>query len=257
MYQRSYSDDQLAAAVAESHSWRGVMRSLGLRATSAGSTRSVRRHAERLGLSHAHFTGQRRWNDSALAAAVGSSRTWTQVAVALNLVPEGGTLSALRAHSHRLGLATDHLGRRPAPQESGSLHSLEFRSEFLRDAGSMFAATWFTLRGAHVSWPLEPCRYDLLVDLHDGLQRVQVKTTERAGPTAALTMSNSRRRGRQIYAPGEIDSFFAMDGELNAFLIPYDVIAGYGEILLSHYIAFKIVEQGRLVPATSCASRAP
>lgn len=47
---RRWSDAKLVAAVAKSHSWRGVMRELGLSATSAGSIRPVKRHAVRLGL---------------------------------------------------------------------------------------------------------------------------------------------------------------------------------------------------------------
>ncbi|HJQ05006.1 MAG TPA: hypothetical protein VJ872_06160 [Nocardioides sp.] len=39
---RTYSDDRLAAAVAAATSWRGVLRELGLSATSGASQRSIR-----------------------------------------------------------------------------------------------------------------------------------------------------------------------------------------------------------------------
>lgn len=37
----SYTDDELIAAVADARSWRGVLRGLGLVATSSGAMRSV------------------------------------------------------------------------------------------------------------------------------------------------------------------------------------------------------------------------
>ncbi|WP_375476125.1 group I intron-associated PD-(D/E)XK endonuclease [uncultured Jatrophihabitans sp.] len=250
MYERTYSDDDLARAVLSAHSWRGVLRALGLRATSAGSARSVRRHTERLGLSYAHFTGQRRWSDGALRAAVATAGSWSQVATALGLVADGGTLTALRAHAHRLGLPTDHLNKRPLPVPAEPLIDEHFRTERLRDAGSLFAATWFALRGAKIAWPLEPCRYDLVVDGQGGWQRIQVKTTERCGSKAVLLLSNSRKSGRSVYAPGEIDSFFAIDGELSAYLVPYDLIAGYTAIQLGRYANYRIVDRGRMMPGS-------
>src|SRR5205809_171800 len=96
--QRSYDDAALAAAVADSRSWRGVLRALGLQATSAGALRSARRHADRMGLDYSHFTGQRRWNDAALVSAVADSRSWSQVARTLGL--EGGSSHpVLRGHA--------------------------------------------------------------------------------------------------------------------------------------------------------------
>ena len=47
---RRYSDSDLVDAVRASHSWRGVLRALGLSATSAAAMRSVRAHADRLQL---------------------------------------------------------------------------------------------------------------------------------------------------------------------------------------------------------------
>jgi PD-(D/E)XK nuclease superfamily protein len=245
---RSYSDDELARAVASAHSWRGVLRALGLSDTSAGSARSVRRHADRMGLSYVHFTGQRRWSDAALTQAVAEAQTWSQVASTLGLVPEGGTLNSLRAHAHRLGLDTEQLRRRAGPQPSGTVFDTQYRPECLREAGSMFAATCFALRGARVAWPLEPCRYDLLVDIGGESNRVQVKTTMKHGPKAMLMVSSSRRRGRTVYAPGEIDSIFAIDAELTGYWIPFDLVAGYTQIQLSRYVNYTVVDRGRLIP---------
>jgi hypothetical protein len=57
---RTWTDAQLAHAVETSTSWRGVLRALGLKATSAYEIRIVRRHAERLKLDASHFRGKRR-----------------------------------------------------------------------------------------------------------------------------------------------------------------------------------------------------
>lgn len=44
-WERTYTDEELTAAVAISCSWRGVLRELGLVATSAKAIRSVRNYA--------------------------------------------------------------------------------------------------------------------------------------------------------------------------------------------------------------------
>jgi hypothetical protein len=70
-----WSDTDLTGAVAESRSWRGVMRELGLCVTSAGSIRVVKRrervrvkaHAVRLGLDLSHLTDQPRETDGQAA----------------------------------------------------------------------------------------------------------------------------------------------------------------------------------------------
>ncbi|HEY0689761.1 MAG TPA: hypothetical protein VGD71_12050 [Kribbella sp.] len=50
MDRRTWTDAQLRDAVEESQSWRAVARALGLKGTSAGVIRTVKRHAKRLGL---------------------------------------------------------------------------------------------------------------------------------------------------------------------------------------------------------------
>lgn len=70
---RTWSDVQLANAVGTSTSWLGVMRTLGLNATSASQVRVVRRHAERLKLDSSHFRGKRRWSDAHWEAALGAT----------------------------------------------------------------------------------------------------------------------------------------------------------------------------------------
>jgi len=197
-FERTYDDDQLRMAIASQHSWRGVLRALGLTATSAGSQRSVRRHADRLGLDYSHFTGQRRWTDRALAAAVVESSSWTQVAAALG-VRGGSSYPALRGHALRLGLDSSHFNSLPAPADGDGL--APDRSRLFR-AGALLAAAWFEASGAGVAWPLEPARYDLLAHSPHGVRRVQVKTTiNEAGATYAVTLSTSSHSGpgRRVY----------------------------------------------------------
>src|ERR1700739_1543554 len=87
---RTWSDDQLANAVKNSTSWRGVMRSLGLKATSAGQIRIVRRHAERLKLDASHFRGKRRWSDDQLREAVAECKSWEAGLKRLGRLAGGG-----------------------------------------------------------------------------------------------------------------------------------------------------------------------
>ena len=189
---RSYTDADLARAVAGSRSWRGVLRELGLAATSASAMRSVRLHAERLGLDHTHFTGQRRWSDDQLADAVRSSRSWAAVADRLGL-RGGSSTTLLKGHAARLELDTTHLSRsahRPsAPPTSAVPHPAR-----LPRAGTSLAAGWLTLCGYGVSWPLEPTVYDLVVSHGHGFERVQVKTTTvRTGTTWVARLTRSSR----------------------------------------------------------------
>ena len=114
---RHYSDAQLIDAVQSSRSWRGVLRALGLAGTSATAMRSVRTHADRLGTDYSHFSGQRRWTDQDLAAAVAAATTWTQVVETLGLVG-GSSMKTIRGHALRLGLDTAHLSAIKQPRVS-------------------------------------------------------------------------------------------------------------------------------------------
>jgi hypothetical protein len=112
MGNRTYSDEALIAAVAAARSWRGVLRELGLAATSAAAARSVKGHASRLGLDSSHFTGQRRWTEVDLASAVAESTSWSHVARRLGL-SGGSTNALLKGHAVRLGLDSSHFGTSP------------------------------------------------------------------------------------------------------------------------------------------------
>lgn len=110
----------------------------------------------------------------------------------------------------------------------------------LHRAGSFLAASWYTLCGHDVSWPLEPSRYDLLVDTAAGIRRVQVKTTmTRAGSTWQVYLSTSGPE-RRTYDPEEIDEFFVIDGDLGHYVIPVAAVGGLHAIHLSAYKRFKV-----------------
>src|SRR5215212_1507626 len=95
---RTYSDEQLVNAIATSSSWRGLLRELGLVATSAGAMRSVRSHADRLGVNYSHFKGQRRWSEDDLRAAIEAARTWSETAELLGL-HDVSAESTLKGHA--------------------------------------------------------------------------------------------------------------------------------------------------------------
>src|SRR5215217_4434862 len=238
MWQRTYSDEQLVNAIGTSRSWRGVLRELGLVATSAGAMRSVRSHADRLGVDYSHFQGQRRWTEHDLRAAVQAAKTWSE-AVDLLGVTGVSAVSALKGHAARLGLDFKHL-----TEQSIASERCEVRPDIahLDRAGSLLAASWFTLCGHNVSWPLEPSRYDLLVCTDEGIRRVQVKTTTvRAGSTWKVYLSTSHRE-RRTYDPDEIDDFFIIDGELTCYLIPVAVVGGLHAIHLGGYLKYQLAQ---------------
>lgn len=233
---RTYTDDQLAEAVAISTSWRGVLRTLGLVGTSSGALRSVRTRADLRGYDYGHFTGQRRWTESELRAAVVSASTWSEVTEALGL---GSTsaIATVRGHAVRLGLGVEHL-RRSSAREPESAPTPDVAN--LDRAGSVLAAGWFLLCGMSISWPLEPARYDLVVDTPTGLRRVQVKTTTvRTSESWKVYLSTSRQ-GRTVYDVDEIDDFFVIDGALNYYVIPLAAVGGLHAIHLSAYERFRV-----------------
>jgi hypothetical protein len=237
MGNRTYSDEALTTAVAAARSWRGVLRELGLHATSAAAARSVKGHAVRLGLDSSHFTGSRRWSDEALADAIASSTSWSQVTKVLGLAG-GSSTSLLKGHALRLGLDASHFDSVPAC--ASELSRVQPDLANLPQAGSLMAATWLTLCGYEVSWPLEPARYDLVAS-HDGaLTRVQVKTCRRWVPGGWEVSLSTTSGARRTYDPDDIDEFFIIDGDLEFYLIPIAAVGGRHTITLTRYQAFRL-----------------
>lgn len=251
---RTYTDQELESAITGSHSWRAVLRHLGLASTSAGAMRSVRRRADQLELDYSHFRGQRRWSDADLAQAVERSTSWAQVVETLGLTG-GSSVATVRGHAARLHIDATHL-RPAAPVPRNARAAPQPALTNLPRAGTHLAAAWFALCGAEVSWPLEPCRYDLLVWRDHAAQRVQVKTTTlRVNRSWKVRLATS---GAQLvtYDPDEIDQFFIVDGDLRLYLIPVDVVGGLKAIHLAKYEQFAVTwpagQLGATAPATPC-----
>lgn len=235
---RTYSDSDLTRAVASARSWRGVLRSLGLSGTSAGSMRSVRGHADRLGLDTSHFTGRRRWSEADLARAVAEVTTWSEVVASLGLGP-GSSNSVVRSHALRLGIHTQHLDPCPPAAPSTYADHTPDASNLAR-AGSMLAASWFQLSGVAVSWPLEPTRYDLLAWRGAKADRIQVKTTTRRdGGTWRVSLCTNHKAVR-VYTADEIDYFFVINRVLDYYLIPLAAVGGLKEVSLSGYASYRL-----------------
>jgi len=105
----------------------------------------------------------------------------------------------------------------------------------------MLAASWFTLAGFDVSWPLEPARYDLIAIKADRQRKVQVKTT--AGSRRhgrQVWLSTTSRGPRTLYGTDEIDEFFVIDAALNFYRIPVQIVGGRHAITLDGYEACRV-----------------
>jgi hypothetical protein len=232
---KRYTKEQLDSAVRSSSSWRGVLRELGSASTSAVAIRAVRSDAVRLGIRHEHFRGQRGWTDQQLEDAVRQSTSWAEVVTSLGLTG-GSSGRAVRGHAERLDFDTTHLSPQPVPAPQADLLP---RAANLSRAGSMLAAAWFELCGSQVSWPLEPCRYDLLVVRERAVERVQVKTTtHRVGRSWKVHLSTTRQE-RWTYGSDEIDQFFIIDGDFAYYLVPIKAVGGLTAIHLTKYQEFR------------------
>lgn len=209
-----------------------MLRRLGLAATSSSAIRSVRQQAERANLDHSHFRRGRGWSAAGLRDSIAGASTWGQVVVELGL--EDASARRLRAHAQRLGIDTSHLldgHPRPGDARPASRPSLDN----LRHAAPLLAAASLRMRGHHVSWPLEPARYDLLVDVEGRLQRVQVKTTTHRQDGRWTVWLSTTSPTRQVYDSDEVDVFYVIDGDLTHYWIPLVRVAGYAAISLTAY----------------------
>ena len=244
-----WTEAALSSAIAAAQSWRGVLRILGEKPSSASLARRARSLADQLELDTTHLRGNRTWTDVALRDAISTSADWAEVLDRLGLA--AGSRERIRAHAKRTGVPVDHLD--PAPGISTERPGIEH----LPRAAPLLAAAWFTICGSQVSWPLEPCRYDLLVDGRDGCQRVQVKTsTRRDGRSWIVWLSTTSPR-RRAYAAEDVDSFFIVDGDLVGYLIPQSVVEGRQAICLSAYERFRLPGFAALVSAIAPPATPP
>lgn len=251
MLRRTWTDEQLESAVASQRSWRAVARDLGLKGTSAGVIRTLKRHSGRLGLDSSHFIGSRTWTDAELRAAVANAASWSDVICALGLSDTADTRARTKGRAIRLGLDTTHLRRAP-PEPPLSLGPADLGN--LRDAAPAIAATWFALRGCPVAVPLEPQEYDLLVTFPTGVQRVQVKTTTYRGTDGKWQVGIGRHpysfekdAGKVAYDPDSIDAFVIVRGDGLLYLIPMAAVAGKVGLILDAYDQYVVGSAESLV----------
>ena len=142
---RSWTDEQLAAAVAASRTLAEVHARLGLR---AGRYDAMRSHIRRLGLDASHLPtaggdsprARLRWRDEDLAEAVRTSSSMSATCRALGYRPSGGVHRLITGHVVRLGLDTSHFtgrawakgrslaGRRVVPLEAILVERSSYRA---------------------------------------------------------------------------------------------------------------------------------
>jgi len=103
--------------VKDNPSWRAVARALGLKGTSAGTIRVLKRHADRLDLDTAHFVGKRRWSDRQLRAVMLEATCWADVLAGLGVDDNAETRVRIKGNAVRLGLDCAKL-RTPQPPSS-------------------------------------------------------------------------------------------------------------------------------------------
>lgn len=251
---RSWTDDDLRTAIAAAHSWRGVGRLLNLKSTSV--TRGLRERANQLGISYAHFTGQRRWLDAELKSAVAASFTWADVARALGYATvNGGALATIRVHARRLNIDSSHLKEPARPEVDEVIRTSTTQVANIRKASAGIAMAWCALRGWVTSLPAEGCVYDLVVDLGTGsLKRVQIKTATYKGHYGEWSgdIYRPHRPGGQkvYYTPDEIDLFFIIDGDMSLYLIPIEAVIGQMSINPRAYAAYRVGSAASLLQSS-------
>lgn len=242
MSRRTWTDEQLRAAVASQRSWRGVLRALGLNERSGGSIKVVKRRAEFLELETDHFSGHRRWSDQELIAAVEASDSWEEVAERLGLVRDLRTGLRMKGHAVRLGIDASYLDDPTPTRHPLSDLSRDPQGSSLRHAAPLIVASWFSVRGFPVSLPSEPQAYDLLVSTPEGIQRVQVKSSTNSVSNGSWHVGIGRRpysmeksSGKIPYDPDDLDIFAVVDGNGGIYVIPIEAVAGLTAIYLSAY----------------------
>lgn len=245
---RTWTDEQLAAAVRDANSWRGVLRNLGL--SPGRSNQIVKREAIRLGLDTGHFGSPLiACSEAELTESLATAASWGQLLASLGLrTASRRARQKVAAKAAQLGLDTDHLDaalHKRHTQTAAS--SLVPDLVHLREAAQSLAIAWFLLRGLWPAVPIEPRRYDFLLETPEGVKRVQVKTTTVRESSGSWSVSISRHAGggdrhnqKLAYTAEEVDLFAIVDGDLNLSLVPMAAVARRKGICLRLYDEFVI-----------------
>jgi hypothetical protein len=98
-----------------------------------------------------------------------------------------------------------------------------------------------------VAIPTEPQTYDLLVTAHDGLKRVQVKSTACKTKQGRWQVGIGHRpysldntATKAPYDPDSLGLFVIINGDGTLFLIPIEAVAGLTSIYLSAYREYEV-----------------
>lgn len=121
MPRRTWTDDDLRAAVTGAASWAQVIRRLGL--ADSGDVRGQLRVAASLAgidVTDLELRRGRRWTDAQLAAAVAEATNLYGVFQALGMRVGGGAWIRMQDHIHRLGLDTSHWPAGPVTDPQGA-----------------------------------------------------------------------------------------------------------------------------------------
>jgi hypothetical protein len=101
---------------------------------------------------------------------------------------------------------------------------------------------------------MEPEVYDFLVTTKKGVQRVQVKSSERAGRDGHWDVGIGRRpyvldktARKMPYDPDDIDLFFILLGDGSIYLIPSSVLAGRIRIYVDTYAPYRVGDASSLM----------
>jgi len=254
----SVTEDQLREAVASNRSWRGVLRTLGLKSASFGP--KLRNACNELDIDYSHF-GSIVATDRRLRDVISSSPDWPTALASLGYAKGSGTARAtVRKHCARLGIDTSHLSPSSPPDPVlDAVDGLGARIENLRHAAPYMALASFALLGIPATLAPEGSRYDLIAEFPGlGLKRIQVKTgTRRDGRSGSWVCSLARSEynltgsgGHRLaaYSSEEVDFFACIDGELRLHLIPIDAVEGLLRIHLRKYASHQVptLYDGRL-----------
>ena len=237
------TEDQLRDAVALSHSWNGVLRELKLRSTSFGP--KLRNACNELDIDYGHFRSILA-TDARLQEVVASSTDWPTALAKLGYAKGSGTARAtVRKHCKRLGVDSSHLAAASTPPlEQLAVSDLAPKPEHLRNAGPYLVLFAFNAAGTPATLAPEGATYDVLADFgQDGVKRIQVKTgTGKDAGSWRCQLSRSvydptGHGGHRaaVYSAEEIDYFACIDGELQLYLIPIEVVEGFASINLRKY----------------------
>jgi hypothetical protein len=247
---------ELRTAAERATSWADMLRAFGFKPSSTKPRRALQQELNHFGIDTSHFVGQRTWSDAALVEAAPTVRTWSELCGLLGLSSTAGHYESVQAAARRLGVTLDHLTLGPkAGREAVEIEMPEQPTlGWLSTAAPTIATAWFLLRGVAVSVPAQPELYDLVVQLPDGLKKVQVKSTafrERRGswyvrvghrpdglPTAADFIP---------YDNDQVDLFFVVDGDLLLYLLPAATVEGKAALSLRSYAEFIVGDASSLL----------